>query len=279
MTKRAPLRGLRVLAIAGALSPMALTTTQADARFGDHALRGGSHGQDVRVLQRWLTRVGITTRVDGSFGPGTGRSVRRYERRFGLRVDGVVSPAQAAGLRKRAAAATGVGAGSGRATAGASSGVAGGAEVGVAVPRSGAATTDGARAVLSADGRTALAPAGAPQAVKDVIAAANRIVDKPYHYGGGHGRWEDSGYDCSGAVSYALHGGGLIDAPQASGALESWGRSGRGTWITVHANGGHAYAIVAGLRFDTSGPGERGPRWRPAARSSEGFVARHPAGF
>jgi cell wall-associated NlpC family hydrolase len=135
------------------------------------------------------------------------------------------------------------------------------------------------RAVLSADGRTAIAPPDAPKAVRDAIAAANQIVGKPYLWGGGHGRWRDRGYDCSGTVSYALHGGRLLASPLASGALMSWGRSGAGRWITVYAHGGHAYAVIAGLRLDTSGPGESGPRWRPQARSSRGFVARHPRGL
>jgi hypothetical protein len=135
------------------------------------------------------------------------------------------------------------------------------------------------RAVLSADGRTAIAPADAPPAVKAAIAAANRIVGKPYRYGGGHARWEDSGYDCSGTVSYALRGAKLLRGALPSGSLTSWGKRGRGDWITVYAHGGHTYAVIAGLRLDTSGPGERGPRWRPQPRSSAGFVARHPFGL
>jgi hypothetical protein len=134
-------------------------------------------------------------------------------------------------------------------------------------------------AVLSADGRTAIASPDAPAEVRAAIDAANRIVTKPYRYGGGHARWEDRGYDCSGTVSYALHGGGLLDESLPSGPFMTWGERGRGDWITVYANGGHAYAVIAGLRLDTSGPGERGPRWRAAARSSRGFVARHPSGF
>jgi hypothetical protein len=135
---------------------------------------------------------------------------------------------------------------------------------------------------MSSDGRTAIAPDDAPQEVKDVIDAANRITTKPYRYGGGHGKWEDSGYDCSGAVSYALHGGGFVSKPLDSSGFESWGRAGKGAWITVYANSGHAYAVIAGLRFDTSSGGSNngsGPRWRTAARSSSGYVARHTSGF
>ena len=142
-----------------------------------------------------------------------------------------------------------------------------------------APTTPMPQAVLSKDGRTAIPPASAPAPVKNAIYAANRITKKPYRYGGGHRRFRDRGYDCSGAVSYALHGGGIIDAPLFSGLFMKWGEAGRGQWITVYTNPGHAYVVLAGLRFDTSGPGERGPRWRQGARSSRGFVARHPEGF
>jgi hypothetical protein len=135
------------------------------------------------------------------------------------------------------------------------------------------------RAVLGPDGRTAIAPTDAPPEVREAIAAANRIVGRPYRYGGGHGRWEDGGYDCSGTVSYALHGAGMLDAALDSGSFMRWGERGKGRWITVYANAGHAYAVIAGLRLDTSGPGERGPRWRPQPRSTRGFVARHPSGF
>jgi cell wall-associated NlpC family hydrolase len=136
-----------------------------------------------------------------------------------------------------------------------------------------------ARASLAADGRTGIAPAGAPPQVVAAIAAANRINRKPYRYGGGHGRFRDSGYDCSGTVSYVLHAAGYLRRPRASGELMRFGRAGRGAWITVYANGGHAYMVIAGLRFDTSGPGPSGPRWRAQTRSSRGYVARHPVGL
>jgi hypothetical protein len=134
-------------------------------------------------------------------------------------------------------------------------------------------------AELSVDERTALPPASAPEPVRNAIYAANRITRKPYRYGGGHRRWRDRGYDCSGAVSYALHGGGLLGRPFSSGRLMRWGLRGRGRWVTVYANRGHAYVVIAGLRFDTSGLGERGPRWRTEARSSRAYVARHPNGL
>jgi hypothetical protein len=140
-------------------------------------------------------------------------------------------------------------------------------------------TTPGAKAQLSPDGRVAIAPASAPDAVKSAINAANQITNKPYRYGGGHRRFEDSGYDCSGSVSYALRGGRFIRRPLHSTAFMSWGEPGAGQWITVYTNSGHAYVMIAGLRFDTSGPGERGPRWRTSVRSSRAYSARHPEGF
>jgi hypothetical protein len=138
------------------------------------------------------------------------------------------------------------------------------------------------------DGRL-IAPASAPRRVKRVIAAANQLVEKPYVYGGGHRPFErrrlDRGYDCSGAVSHALHGGRFLRSPLPSGALMSWGRRGPGNWITVYAHGGHAYVVIAGYRFDTSmhdsdAPGpSTGPRWSRSLRRSSAFVARHPSGY
>jgi cell wall-associated NlpC family hydrolase len=125
----------------------------------------------------------------------------------------------------------------------------------------------------------AVAPLDAPPAVKKVIAAANKIRTKPYVWGGGHGRWWDRGYDCSGAVSFALRGGQLIDSPMPSGPMMRWGDSGLGRWITVFSNPGHAYAVIAGLRWDTSGTNGSGPRWHEEMRSRKGFAARHPAGY
>lgn len=132
-------------------------------------------------------------------------------------------------------------------------------------------------ASLSLDGRTALAPADAPPEVVAAIAAANRITSKPYKWGGGHGRWRDGGYDCSGSVSYVLHAAGLLRRSHDSGGLMSYGWLGEGGWITVYANPGHAYMTIAGLRFDTSGRGEDGPRWRPEPGRTRGYVKRHPS--
>jgi hypothetical protein len=132
---------------------------------------------------------------------------------------------------------------------------------------------------ISRNGLTAVAPPEAPAAVVQTIRAANRITGKPYRWGGGHRRFVDSAYDCSGAVSFALRGAGLVATPLDSRAFMRWGEIGAGTWITVYAHRGHAFLVVAGLRFDTSGPGARGPRWRTTARSAAGFTARHFPGL
>ncbi len=139
--------------------------------------------------------------------------------------------------------------------------------------------TPGENAVLSSDG-LASAPRSAPPAVKAAIEAANSISKTPYVWGGGHGSWYSYGYDCSGAVSFALYGGGLLDTPLTSGSLESYGEPGPGKWITIYANATHAYVEIAGLRWDTVGDAEgTGPRWHTEPPYPEGFVVRHPAGY
>lgn len=139
------------------------------------------------------------------------------------------------------------------------------------------AATCGARVV----GERAIPPASAPPQVRAVIRAADRIDRRPYVWGGGHLRWWTRGYDCSGAVSYALHGAGLLGAPLVSGGLEYWGEAGAGRWITVYANSHHTFMVIAGLRFDTRDPpaGETGPRWHEWMVDSQRFVARHPPGL
>jgi hypothetical protein len=127
----------------------------------------------------------------------------------------------------------------------------------------------------------ALAPPSAPEPIKGAINAANTISATPYIWGGGHGSWFARGYDCSGAVSFALFGAGFLSSPLASGDLESWGAPGPGRWLTVYANAGHAYAVIAGLRWDTVGDARgSGPRWHPNKNAeSGGFVARHYPGY
>jgi cell wall-associated NlpC family hydrolase len=126
----------------------------------------------------------------------------------------------------------------------------------------------------------ALAPPDAPERIAGAINAANTLVGQPYVWGGGHGSWYSRGYDCSGAVSFALAGGGFLSSPLTSGQLESWGAPGPGRWLTVYASGSHVYAVIAGLRWDTVGDASgTGPRWHLAGAVPDGFVARHPPGY
>jgi hypothetical protein len=127
----------------------------------------------------------------------------------------------------------------------------------------------------------AIAPANAPAAIQAAIAAANRIDNRPYVWGGGHLAWNSRGYDCSGAVGYVLHAAGLLDQTMVSGQLADWGERGSGRWISVYANADHVYMVIAGLRFDTRDdlPGVSGPRWHMARVEPAGFAVRHPAGL
>jgi peptidoglycan hydrolase-like protein with peptidoglycan-binding domain len=219
--------------------------------MGDRPLWQGMSGHDVRVLQDYLTRAGYRTSVTGYFGSVTKSNVIRFQRAHHLHRDGVVTWAVSQALRTAVAAAE-------RTTTSASGPV--------------------SKATIS-HGR-AIAPSNAPSAIKAVIAAGNQIAFKPYIYGGGHGSWNDSGYDCSGSVSYALHGAGLLASPEDSTELESYGSAGRGRWISIWANSGHVYMYVAGLRFDTSAQSSTGgSRWTYAGRSNSGFVERHPRGL
>ncbi len=247
----------RALTVGCALTALLCAPATASAAFGDRPLGPGQRGHDVRVLQSWLTRAGFSVAVDGEYGRRTRLAVAGWEAAQGLASDGSVSVQEAATLRRQ------IESGDGGASAG----------------EAPAPTATGARARISSDGRTAVAPAGAPAAVRAAIAGANRITRKPYRYGGGHARFSDTGYDCSGAVSYALRAARLLSSPLASSGLMRFGQGGRGRWISVYAHGGHAFVVIAGLRFDTSGAGESGPRWRREARSKRGYTVRHPAGL
>ena len=232
-------------------------TNTADAKrrsLGERTLKLGMRGTDVRVLQDFLTRTGHRAAVDGHFGRRTRSAVRRWERTQGLRRDGKVTRSDARRLRAVVASAP-------------------------QAPAEAAAPAPTEKAVLAADGVTAVAPPSAPEAVKQIIAAGNEIATKPYRYGGGHGRWNDSGYDCSGSMSYALHGAGLLDQALDSTGFESFGKAGKGQWVTTYAHGSHSYMVVAGLRFDTSGLDQDGSRWHKSSRSSRGYTVRHPAGL
>ena len=144
------------------------------------------------------------------------------------------------------------------------------------------ATVKGRTAVLQSNGKAAI-PRGAPKRVRKMIAAGNRLIGKPYKWGGGHAKLNDTGYDCSGTVSYALIAGSLLNYPMVSGSFKKWGASGAGKYVTIYANAGHIYMEVAGLRLDTSPIGDytgaKGPRWRPVIGKRSGFKVRHPAGL
>jgi cell wall-associated NlpC family hydrolase len=218
--------------------------------FGKRPLHQGMRGRDVRVLQDYLTRAGFKTYVDGQFGRGTARKVRAWETQEARKVDGKVSRPDAKALRVTVESSS---------------------RKALAVPTTG-------KAVVGPDG-LAVAPTDAPPLVQAIIEAGNRIAKKPYKYGGGHGKWEDTGYDCSGSMSYAFHGAGMLDESMDSTGFESWGEAGKGTWVTIYAKSSHAFMVVAGLRFDTSGRANQGTRWQADMRSSAGYVVRHPEGL
>jgi peptidoglycan hydrolase-like protein with peptidoglycan-binding domain len=184
-------------------------------------------------------RLGVA--ADGVFGPGTARAVKRFQRRRGLTADGVVGPATWSAL-----------------------GLGGGHPV-----------LKRAHLRRGAGG----GGAGLPGAVSRAIRAANRIAGLPYRYGGGHRSFADSGYDCSGSVSYVLHGAGRLSSPLDSSQLMSYGSPGRGRWITIYANPGHTYMVIRGRRYDTTGRADTGSRWQRVDRSSAGYVVRHPPGL
>jgi hypothetical protein len=242
-----------------ALISIAETAQAAPRNFGSRPLAKPMRGPDVKILQQLLTRWGLPTEIDGQFGSHTKRRVRSWERNSGRRIDGRVSRADAAALRAAV-------------------------ERGERLPGSedeSDSTTQAApteQATIGPDG-LAIAPASAPAEVQAIIAAGNEIHDKPYKYGGGHGRWNDTGYDCSGSMSYVFHAAGMLDEALDSTGFMSWGEPGKGQWVTTYANSGHSYMIVAGLRFDTSGRADDGSRWHTDMRSATGYTVRHPAGL
>jgi peptidoglycan hydrolase-like protein with peptidoglycan-binding domain len=236
--------------------------------LGQRTLQQGTTGADVKLLQQDLTTTGYPTSVDGRFGPATKRSVVYFQRDNDLPSNGVVTYADALDLREMVAIV---------AVHGRFKGL-------------GAAywDTPPGVATITPDG-TATAPFGAPLQVQEMIAAANEIIDTPYVWGGGHGSWNSDGYDCSGAVSYALHGANLLSSPEDSTSLESYGEPGPGSWVTIYADASHAFIVIAGRAFDTADyggpniPAGTGPRWRsnPTGNLADGgdFVVRHPAGL
>lgn len=266
-------------------------------------LKKGDRGPGVRKLQRAL---GIP--ADGIFGKGTKRAVRRYQRRHGLVADGVAGP-QTLGALKVGSGSSRKASGRGRKGGGKSGGGVRELQRALGVPADGAFGPQTESAVkrfqrrrgLAADGvvgpqtRSALgigpgetlkrkrgggrSRGGGGGVVQRMVRAANKIARKPYVYGGGHGDWTDSGYDCSGSISYVLHRAGLLRTALDSTGFMSYGRPGRGRRVTIYANAGHAYMVIDGRRFDTSARSETGSRWTRTPRSSAGYVARHPPGL
>jgi peptidoglycan hydrolase-like protein with peptidoglycan-binding domain len=230
-------------ALVGQSTSTTSTTTGTRANISDTSAPA-SGGGAVERLQSALREP-----VDGEFGPDTDAAVRRLQARHGLEVDGVVGPATWAvlgihgepTLTPPASALVGQSSGSTSSTAGGS-----GEESGV---------------------------------VARVIAAGDEIATRPYVWGGGHGSFESYGYDCSGSVSYALHGGGLLSSPEDSTGLESYGEAGPGKYITIYANAEHAWMVVDGKRFDTVALAETGSRWSGSMTSTASFVVRHPDGL
>ena len=217
-------------------------------------VKRGMSGHDIRVLQDFLTRAGFKVSIDGEFGSSTEKAVKKFETAQSRTVDGMMDAGDIDALRTLA---------------------------GEDDPGAGTMPTQlapGDRAQIGSDG-LAIAPASAPPQVQAIIAAGNEIASKPYKYGGGHGKWNDSGYDCSGSVSYALHGAGLLDTAMPSGDFTDWGDSGPGQWVTLYAKSSHMFMVVAGIRFDTSGRTKNNTRWQTNMRSTSGYTAVHPPGL
>jgi peptidoglycan hydrolase-like protein with peptidoglycan-binding domain len=285
-------RGLIVVVAILALALFAAPVAHAGA------LKRGAKGPRVAFVQKVLGQ-----HVDRIYGKQTKRAVKRFQRRHGLTADGIVGPATWASL-KRARGRSSRTSRSSRASVHGLQRALGIAADGVFGPgtlravkhfqRSHGLTADGVVgpatwAALGHPGVTKVLKrrrgatrsrggSGLPITVRRVIAAASRIAHKPYRYGGGHGSFNDTGYDCSGSVSYALHGGGLLSAPLDSGQLMSYGAPGRGRYITIYSQPGHVYMVVHGRRFDTSGQ-DAGSRWQWDMRSTAGYTVRHPPGL
>ncbi len=238
----------------GGATPYA-SSSASSAHLGDRVLWPGMSGHDVRVLQQYLTFAGYSTRITGSYDMATRSSVIAFERAHHLRETGIVTVRVEKTLRKAIAVLL---------------------------------TRPSGPARINADG-TATAPLGAPSSVLKMVDAANSIINTSYCYAGGHGSWHSSCYDCSGAVGYVLHAAGLLSSPEPSGSMESQWEPGPGKWVSIYADSGHAFMVIAGRAFDTADfggpniPAGTGPRWRsdPTGNLQDGggYAVRHPAGL
>ncbi len=308
---RLPVRSLSVAAVVAVSGGTVAGVAALEASSAEQAVAAvvKSRGSDVRQLQRVLG-VG----ADGVFGPVTERALKRWQRSHGLVADGIAGPNTRAamglgagpvlkrksGAKRAAQRSRGHSHGGGgvralqRRLGVPADGVFGPATEaalkrwqrshglvadGVAGPNTRSKLGMGPGPMLKRGGSRGGGGGGGSSTVDAVIRAADRIASYPYKYGGGHGSFHDSGYDCSGSVSYALHGGGLLRTPLDSGDFMSYGAPGRGRYITIYANPGHVYMVVNGRRYDTSARFETGSRWTSTMRSSNGYVVRHPRGF
>ncbi len=236
----------------GALTPSSVSSSSTYSSSGPPALKTGATGRWVAVLQQDLTYAGYSTQVDGQWGPATTKSVNTFKMAHRLALNGAFGH-QAWSVLQTAVKAV---------------------ESSVPAPAPGTA-------LLNPNG-TVTAPSNAPPVVQQMIAAANQIAFLPYVYGGGHASFTDTGYDCSGSVSYALHAAALLSAPEDSGELESFGASGPGQWVTIYANAGHVYMEIAGLWFDTAAQSSSNgqDRWSASRISpTTGYVERHIPGY
>jgi hypothetical protein len=231
-------------------------TSSASSPFGRRTLREGMRGGEVQLLQFYLDVAGYRTGTDGDFGASTKRSVESFQRAWGLSPTGVVRQADGRALGDKVR------------------------EIDSAKPHG--------RTRINSNG-TATAASNAPPVVRWLVGAANRIIHSSYCYAGGHGSWRSSCYDCSGSVSYALHGAFLLSSPEDSTQLESYGDSGPGRWVSIYADASHTFLVVDGRAFDTADyggpnkPAGTGPRWRynPRGNLADGgnYVVRHPPGL
>jgi cell wall-associated NlpC family hydrolase len=288
----------------------------AAAALGSEAANGSSEAAaseaaDTSALKR--LQAALRLPVDGEFGPETFAAIERLQARHGLSVDGVVGPQtwKVIGVDKETelnppasalppepepepaatevAGAGGVAAGGEPVAVAADSSAAGGAEQRPAVSSEAPAESAPVHEASSSGGgegssegmpssSSTSSAGGGEGSVGRVIAAGNEIATRPYQWGGGHGSFQSNGYDCSGSVSYALHGAGLLNSPQDSSELEHYGESGPGKHITIYANAEHTFMVVNGKRFDTVAQAETGSRWSSSTTSTSGYVVRHPTG-